>query len=576
MCDDVEVRINHEQTTEVTIENELKKGQVKVIKEDRENKEIKLENVEFNVIDIDGNILETIKTNEKGEAITSKYSVRDYPKIYIQEISTNENYILNDEKIEVKLEENKMKNITIKNEHKKGNLKIFKVDKDNPNVVLENVVFDLYNKNDNKKIGTYKTDKNGEIYIQDLKVGKYKIKEKETNKWYNLADEKEVEIKWNETTNITIEDELKKGQVKVIKEDSENKEIKLENVEFNVLDKKGNILENIKTNSNGEAITSKYPLKYYEKIYLQEISTNERYVLDNSLKEIKLSENSVEEIIVKNEKIKGNLKIVKTSKDDNKITKQKAGTPLEGIKFEIYDSNDKLVKELVTNKKGIAVTSKLEKGIYKIKETEGDKWYYINENIFTAEIKENNEVVTVNITNESKNPDISTEKIGMDKAEIGSEIEYDISMKNSGNTYLDKFTWIDKIPTKYINVTKFKTGTYNQKLHYNLMYKTNLSNNKYILLMEDLDTTENYEIDFNLELADNEYVTEIKLEFGTVDIGFGSNENPHLFAKVKSELKSETTFTNTAKAYGKYNDYDVDDDSSWKTLVYRLLPKTGF
>ena len=576
MCDDVEVRINHEQTTEVTIENELKKGQVKVIKEDRENKEIKLENVEFNVIDIDGNILETIKTNEKGEAITSKYSVRDYPKIYIQEISTNENYILNDEKIEVKLEENKMKNITIKNEHKKGNLKIFKVDKDNPNVVLENVVFDLYNKNDNKKIGTYKTDKNGEIYIQDLKVGKYKIKEKETNKWYNLADEKEVEIKWNETTNITIEDELKKGQVKVIKEDSENKEIKLENVEFNVLDKKGNILENIKTNSNGEAITSKYPLKYYEKIYLQEISTNERYVLDNSLKEIKLSENSVEEIIVKNEKIKGNLKIVKTSKDDNKITKQKAGTPLEGIKFEIYDSNDKLVKELVTNKKGIAVTSKLEKGIYKIKETEGDKWYYTNENIFTAEIKENNEVVTVNITNESKNPDISTEKIGMDKAEIGSEIEYDISMKNSGNTYLDKFTWIDKIPTKYINVTKFKTGTYNQKLHYNLMYKTNLSNNKYILLMEDLDTTENYEIDFNLELADNEYVTEIKLEFGTVDIGFGSNENPHLFAKVKSELKSETTFTNTAKAYGKYNDYDVDDDSSWKTLVYRLLPKTGF
>ena len=43
---------------------------------------------------------------------------------------------------------------------------------------------------------------------------------------------------------------------------------------------------------------------------------------------------------------------------------------------------------------------------------------------------------------------------------------------------------------------------------------------EYVLLMEDLNSKENYEINFDEELAENEYLTEIKLEFGTVDVGF--------------------------------------------------------
>ena len=53
-----------------------------------------------------------------------------------------------------------------------------------------------------------------------------------------------------------------------------------------------------------------------------------------------------------NEKIKGKIKIVKTSKDYNKMTKAKAGSAIEGVKFEIYNSEDKLIETLVTNKNG--------------------------------------------------------------------------------------------------------------------------------------------------------------------------------------------------------------------------------
>ena len=112
--------------------------------------------------------------------------------------------------------------------------------------------------------------------------------EKNTNKWYNLnEDPVEIEIKWNESTSTTIENELKKSQVKVIKVDKDNHKIKLENVVFEVLDENGNVLETIKTNKNGEAITSRYPVRDFEKLYLRETITNDKYVLDDKIHIIK-------------------------------------------------------------------------------------------------------------------------------------------------------------------------------------------------------------------------------------------------------------------------------------------------
>lgn len=456
-----------------------------------------------------------------------------------------------------------------------GNLEIYKVDKDNNNVILGSVKFELYDEED-EIIGTYSTDENGKIEIENLPIGNYVLKETATNKWYNLADEVNVEIKWNETTNTTIENELKKGQVKIIKVDSENEEIKIEGVKFQVLDENGNVLETITTDSNGEALTSEYVIRDCNTLYLKEIETNEKYLLSDEIIEVNLKENEVENITIKNEKIKGQIKIIKTSSEDNEVTGESKGTPLKGVEFEVYDENDKLVETIETDENGIAITSKLDKGEYKVKETLTNKWYYMNNEIYKANITENGQIVELSITNEPKNPGIDTEKIGQDEAEVGSEIEYDISLQNKGNTILENVVWVDTIPSEYINVTKFKTGTYNQDLKYNLYYKSNLSNGEYILLMEDLSTTENYEIDFEYELADNEYVTEIKMDFGIVDIGFCSNENPHLNAIVKDDVKSESTFTNIANISGEYEGFEVTDSSKWKTYAYKLLPKTGF
>lgn len=494
---------------------------------------------------------------------------------YAKEIKSNENYILNqDNEYSINVEYNKTSTIDIENEHKKGNLEILKVDKENNNITLGNVGFELYNDENGSLVGTYYTDENGKIEIKDLRIGNYKLKEISTNEWYNLAENQNLQIKWNETTKTKVEDELKKGQIKVIKVDKENNEIKIPNVVFEVQDSCGNLLEKIKTDQNGEAITSKYPLRDYPNLRLHEVETDEKYALENEIKEITLEENQIKEVKIENEKIKGYIQIVKTSKDDNKINGTKKGEPLEGVKFEIYDTNGNTIQTLVTDSNGIAKSKKLEKGIYKVKEVETNEWYLLDQNIYEAKIKENKKTVILNIENVPANPDEEIEKKGPDEAFADDEIPYNISLKNSGNVALDNFVWEDEIPTDFIRVTKIKLGTYNQDNSYNLYYKTNF-NEDYILMLEDIKTQTTEEIDFSKELSDNEFITNIKLDFGSVDIGFKSEEDTLIFAKVNSNVKSGDVFENKVCLQASFKGYNLSKSSNWKTRVYKVLPLTG-
>ena len=222
------------------------------------------------------------------------------------------------------------------------------------------------------------------------------------NKWYNLAEDTNVEIKWNETTEVTIENELKKGAIKIIKVDKENNEVKLQGVKFDILDEKDNVLEQIITNEEGEAITSKYPVRDYEKIKIKEIETLEEYALNEEIKTIVLEENQIKDIVFENEKIKGQIEVLKISANDNKITGDKKGTPIKGAEFNVLDSNGEIVDKLVTDENGKAVTKELYKGEYTIVEiSSGSIYYLVNENEFKAEIKKHKEIVNVKVEEES-------------------------------------------------------------------------------------------------------------------------------------------------------------------------------
>ena len=232
-------------------------------------------------------------------------------------------------------------------------------------------------------------------------------------------------------------------------------------------------------------------------------------------------------------------------------------------------------------KNGHAITEPIDKKIYKLLEKKSGEWYLLDTTEHRAEIVNHGEVVTLNLTNESEKPAVDIEKTGLIQTTANQEIRYDFIIKNTGNVPLDKFTWYDTLPTDYVRITKLITGTYNQELTYDIYYKTN--KNDYRLLKEDLNTGVNNYIDFsNLELEADEYVTDFKADFGTVDVGFESVINPYIFVTVNNNVENEDTFTNKTRIEGYNDEYMVWDEDDHTTKVYekevtvKKLPRTGY
>lgn len=143
-------------------------GKVIVNKTDDETKE-PIEGVTFGLYKTDGTEVVRATTNNEGIAIFTNLYQNNY---VLKEISTNEKYILNKMEFDVNVTYNKTTTINVENEHKKGNLKVYKVDKDNNKIALGGVKFELYSDEFQKVIGTYTTNENGEIYVQNLRVRK--------------------------------------------------------------------------------------------------------------------------------------------------------------------------------------------------------------------------------------------------------------------------------------------------------------------------------------------------------------------------------------------------------------------
>ncbi len=580
--DTTEVEVEWNKTNDSIIENELKKGSVRVIKVDEDDNSIRIPNVTFEILDKDNNLLEKITTNENGEAKTKEYAIRDYEQLKIHEIETDQWYVLNDEMQTITLEANQIKDITFTNEKKKGQIRVIKVDMDNNEVLLEGVTFDILDEQGNI-VDTITTDSNGEAITKRLPIDqKYTILEKSTLQNYVLTEETQtVTLEQDKIKDVTFQNEKKKGQIRVIKVDMDNNEVLLEGVTFDVLDEQGNVVDTITTDSNGEATTKRLPID--QEYTILEKSTLQNYVLTEETQTVILEQNQIKDITFENEKIKGYIEITKLSEDDNKYNGIVAGTPLEGAIFDIYDSENNIVDTVTTGKDGKATSKLLEKGEYTVKEqSSGSIYYLLNENEYKVEIKEHKEIVPITITNKSVEISVSVEKTGYVETQKNDTIKYDFSnVANTSNIYLDSFKWKDYLPTDYIRLTEIVTGTWNQDITYSITYKTNLNDEERILA-DNLNSKENHKIDCtNIGLQDGEYITEYSFNFGRVDVGFKEDIAPSIFCKVLDTVENKDIFTNKTETTGEYEDLEDKDEDEWTTVVYekdvhaKKLPKTG-
>lgn len=223
-------------------EQKVNTAKITVVKKDEDSLK-PIQGVKFQLSTKEGEVLDSKITDSEGKINFEKL----YPGNYIlQEISTNEDYILDTTEITVGVEFNNIIEKVLTNKHKKGNLKIIKVDKDDPNLTLGGIEFELINSNE-EVVSKLTTNADGEAYAENINIGNYVLKETKTKKEYNLCIDQDIIVKWNETSTITIENEKKKGQIKIIKTDKDYEDIKLSGVEFEILDNSNRIIEKIVT-----------------------------------------------------------------------------------------------------------------------------------------------------------------------------------------------------------------------------------------------------------------------------------------------------------------------------------------
>ena len=550
------------------------KSSFEIIKKDADTKE-PIEGVTFNVSYENGEEIGNFITDQKGKITLENLSPG---KIIIKEIEAGEAYIISESSTMHTIEYDSTYNITIYNKSRRGELEILKVDKDNNEQVLPNVEFELIDKND-KSIARETTDEEGKIIFKNIKIGDYRLRETKALENYNLIEDQNVTIQENQTISITVENEKKKGKIRIVKIDKENNEIRIPNVEFEILDEEENYIETLITDDEGIAESSDLPIGNYK---IKETKTDDKYILEDSILEVEVKEGKMEELKVENERKKGKIKIIKISKDDNKLNLKQAGSPIADVKFEIYSEDDILIDTVVTDEDGIAITKELISGKYKIKEIEAGKWYILNEDTYEIELNQNEQIAEITIENEPANPQIEIKKEGPQKASSGEEIKYEFEILNTGNTDIQDFVWYDFLPYERAKITKFSTGTYNQEIIYKIYYKTNKKDD-YILLKDNLNSRENNYIDISeINLEEEEKITEIKVEFGDVKKGFNSETKPHMYLKLNQDLIDNTEFINEAILDGYYQEYKLTSEDSVITVVInkkeeeKRLPRTGF
>lgn len=274
--------------------------------------------------------------------------------------------------------------VNFNNSLKRGNLQVIKSSEDN---LVEGIKFHLYGTSlSGIAVDEYAvTDKNGVATFNDVLISgdtPYTIEEVETAIRYIVPESQTAPIKWEEATERTFTNILKKFTVTVTKSDDEKGAAqcdgKLSGAVYGIY-KGETLIDEYVTDENGQFTTKEYVCDTDWTI--REITPSEGYQLDTTVHKVgadpKLYTVEHNQIFndVTEKVIKGNIAIIKHTDDGE----TQIETPEEGASFEIYlksagsyeaaDNNEKDV--IVCDENGFGQTKDLPYGIYTVHQTSG-------------------------------------------------------------------------------------------------------------------------------------------------------------------------------------------------------------
>ena len=459
-----------------------------------------------------------------------------------------------------------------------GGLQIIKSDADTGER-LGGVKFEI-RKINGEILGTYTTDRDGVISIPNAESGWYTIVERKAKDGYAL-DTTPVNacVKDSETTTVEITNQ-RMASIMIHKIDAATG-TGIYGVKFVLYDSGKNPIGEYTTDQDGyiyiddELVPGKY--------YLRELEAADGYIRDEQYKTVYVERGKCAQIEWENSAVTGQIQIRKYSSEDNTVTGQLAGTPLEGAVFEITQARSgKVVGYIVTDARGVAASGPLPLGRYFVTEVSAPKYYQLSGEKMEAEIEYPSQIIKLSAYNKPASLGVTIKKSGNYEVQSGQSMSYDFSgIANTSNVALNHFFWHDRIPTDATRALSISTGTYNARLYYKVTFKTNL--NDYRTLASNLLTSNNYSLSLNaatLRLAQGEYVTDVRFEFGTVPSGFSSVVKPTMRVQVLGTVSNGYQIINRADVGGQYLNEWQTAKTTWITTVRRFnttpLPKTGY
>ena len=238
--------------------------------------------------------------------------------------------------------------------------------------------------------------------------------------------------------------EKREGNIEIVKVDQNGASV--EGAEFKVVDESGKQVAKQKTNKEGKITIKGLPVGKYT---VTEISAPEGYILKAETKTVTVKTGETARIKAVNEKIIGGLEIIKIDED----TKEK----IEGVTFEVYNSNKEVIGKITTGKDGKAVLKidNMANGTYYYKEISAPDGYIVDSTMKEFKITEENKIAKVTVTNKKIRGTLEITKLDDSRVAIEG-VKFNILAS-------DKKTVIETLTTDksgYATTKKLDKGTY--------------------------------------------------------------------------------------------------------------------
>ena len=239
--------------------------------------------------------------------------------------------------------------------------------------------------------------------------------------------------------------EKREGNIEIVKVDQNGASV--EGAEFKVVDESGKQVAKQKTNKEGKITIKGLPVGKYT---VTEISAPEGYILKAETKTVTVKTGETARIKAVNEKIIGGLEIIKIDED----TKEK----IEGVTFEVYNSNKEVIGKITTGKDGKAVLKidNMANGTYYYKEISAPDGYIVDSTMKEFKITEENKIAKETVTNKKIRGTLEITKLDDSRVAIEG-VKFNILAS-------DKKTVIETLTTDksgHATTKKLDKGTYN-------------------------------------------------------------------------------------------------------------------